>query len=142
MLGAFGISDVLSNWPPQIEDSARRSIKLYKELRRYLRGQQAWLTPQPTIYAPALALPTAWDAMQYWLPETDESVIYAFRSGSSDEQVKLTPKFLSDHRMYDIRDEDRRITAHRMLGRDIKRDGLIAISAGFNSSCLLYLRPA
>jgi alpha-galactosidase len=142
MLGAFGISDVLNSWPSQIEDSARRSIKLYKQLRRYLRGKQAWLTPQPTIYAPAMALPTEWDAMQYWLPETDESIIYAFRSGSSEDQIKLAPKFLSAHRIYEISDEDRRIKTYRMSGREIMRDGLVAISAGLNSSCLLYLRPA
>lgn len=142
MLGAFGISDTLSSWPPQIEDSARRSVKLYKQLRRYLRGKQAWLTPQPRVYAPAMALPTEWDAMQYWLPETDESIIYAFRSGSSDDQVKLAPKFLSSHRMYEISDEDGRSKRYRMSGRDIMREGVVAISAGINSSCLLYLRPA
>lgn len=140
MLGAFGISDVLNSWPPEIEDSARRSIKLYKHLRRYLRGKQAWLTPQPQIYSPGMALPKEWDAMQYWLPETDESVIYAFRSGSSDNQIKLAPKFLSAHLLYEISDEDRRIKPYRMSGREIMQHGVVALSAGMNSSCVLYLR--
>jgi alpha-galactosidase len=58
MMGAFGISDVLSKWSPEIERSGRRSITLYKRLRRFLRGQKAWLTPQPTCMRLRWSYPT------------------------------------------------------------------------------------
>lgn len=140
MLGAFGVSDVLSKWSPAIESSGRRSIALYKRLRRYLRGKQAWLTPQPTLYAPAMALPKEWDAIQYWLPDTDESVIYAFRSASPSNQIKLTPRFLANDSRYEVTDEDGRIRAHRMSGESIMRDGIFAVGAGLNTSAVLYIR--
>lgn len=140
MMGAFGISDVLSKWSPEIERSGRRSITLYKRLRRFLRGQKAWLTPQPTLYAPAMELPHEWDAMQCWLPEEDESVIYAFRSASPLNEITLVPKFLMPSRYYQVSDEDERIKPHRALGETLMRGGISIIGAGLNTSAILYIR--
>jgi hypothetical protein len=142
MMGAFGISDVLSKWSPETEISGRRSITLYKRLRRFLRGQQAWLTPQPTLYAPAMELPHEWDAMQYWLPEEDESVIYAFRSASPLNEIALVPKFLTPSRYYQVSDEDKRIKPNRVLGETLMRGGISVIGAGLNTSAILYIRRA
>jgi alpha-galactosidase len=140
MMGAFGISDVLSKWSPEIEKSGRRSIELYKRLRKFARGEQAWLTPQPTLYVPANALPIEWDAMQYWLSESDESTIYAFRSASPSNEMALFPKFLAPGRQYQVSDEDGRIKAHRASGDTIMRNGISAIGAGVNTSAILYIR--
>jgi alpha-galactosidase len=142
MMGAFGISDILSKWSPEIESSGRRSITLYKRLRRFLRGKQAWLTPQPTLYAPAMELPQEWDAMQYWLPEEDESVIYAFRSASPLNEIALVPKFLTPSRYYQVSDEDKRIKPNRVLGETLMRGGISVIGAGLNTSAILYIRRA
>ena len=142
MMGAFGISDVLSKWSPEIENSGRRSITLYKRLRKFLRGQQAWLTPQPTLYAPAMELPHEWDAMQYWLPEEDESVIYAFRSASPLNEIAVVPKFLTPSRYYQVSDEDKRIKPTRVLGETLMRGGISVIGAGLNTSAILYIRRA
>jgi len=142
MMGAFGISDVVSKWPPEVERSARRSIALYKKLRRFLRGKQGWLTPQPRLYAPAMELPSEWDAMQYWLPETDESVIYAFRSASLSNEIRLSPKFLTPSKLYYVTDEDGRIKPYHMSGEAIMRNKLSVVGAGINTSAVLYIRPA
>jgi alpha-galactosidase len=142
MMGALGFSDVLSKWSPEMESSGRRSIALYKRLRKFTRGKQAWLTAQPTLYAPAMALPNAWDAMQYWIQETDESVIYAFRSASPSNEITLTPRFLTPGRRYQVSDEDGRVKAHRVMGETILRKGISAIGAGVNTSAILYIRRA
>jgi hypothetical protein len=142
MMGAFGISDALSKWSPEIEKSGRRSIELYKRLRKFARGEQAWLTPQPTLYGPANALPIEWDAMQYWLSKSDESAIYAFRSASPSNKITLFPKFLAPNRQYQVSDEDGRIKAHRASGDTIMRNGISAIGAGVNTSAILYIRRA
>jgi alpha-galactosidase len=141
MLGAFGISDTLSAWPAALASSARRSIALYKRLRPFLRGRQAWLTLQPQLLAPALAPPAEWDAVQYWLPETDESVVYAFRSAALSSRVQLFPRYLTPARNYEVTDEDGRLKAQRLSGNAIARGGIAAVAPGMHTSAILYIRP-
>jgi hypothetical protein len=82
------------------------------------------------LYAPAMELPNEWDAMQYWLPEEDESVIYAFRSASPLNEITLVPKFLMPSRYYQVSDENERIKPHRALGETLMRGGISIIGAG------------
>jgi alpha-galactosidase len=142
MLGAFGISATLGSWSPRVSASAKHAISLYKQLRPFLRGKQAWLTPQSELFSPELDPSPYWDSMQMWKPETDESVIYAFRSTSSAGTTVLQPRFLRNSRTYTVRDEDRRMPFRRVSGRTLLEAGVEVEAPEENTSCILYITPA
>jgi hypothetical protein len=142
MLGAFGVSDTLASWPEPLAASARRSIALYKRMRRFLIGTQVWLTPMPEVFGPAYKEPKEWDAVQYWLSQSDESVIFAFRSASPVASLRLTPRHLNSRRIYELSDEDRQVKPSRLSGAELLRNGIEATAPDLHSSNVIFVRPA
>jgi alpha-galactosidase len=140
MLGAFGISDTLSTWSGELAASARRSVALYKRLRRYLAGVQAWLTPPPPVVGPALNEPQEWDATQYWLPETGESAVFAFRSAAKSSELLLRPRYLDPKQGYEVWDEDGRMKRRSASGRELTESGISVSVPELHSSAIVYLR--
>lgn len=71
MIGALGISDRIGDWPSNVRKAARRTVADYRRMRPTLTGGDVHhILPQPIMFAPPLAPPEQWDAIEYFLPES------------------------------------------------------------------------
>ena len=140
MLGAFGVSAKLGTWPANTIASAGRSIALYKRLRRYLRGELAWLTPQAVLYTPEVSEATSWEATQMFLRASRESVIMVFRSASETESITLRPAFLNAGSTYELWDEDGHLSKRRASGKSLGQGGVTINLPERDSSAVIYLK--
>ena len=75
MNGQFGFSSRLTDWTPELFESARANIELYKRIRTVIAGADVYhLTPQPDHDNPQ-----GWMAIQYTNPESRKTVVLAYR---------------------------------------------------------------
>src|SRR5262249_47190745 len=102
MMGAFGISDRISQWPRNIHAAAERAIRAYKRARPLLQGDVYHLLPQPFILTPPLSEPREWEALEYCHPEMDRAVVYCFRALAPESEKTLRIRGLDPKRSYRV----------------------------------------
>jgi alpha-galactosidase len=108
MIGAFGISDRLAEWPPNVREAARRAIADYKRMRPILTGGDVHhILPQPLLFVPPLAPPEQWEAIEYFHPALQRGVILVFRARAPQSRAALPVRGLDPARRYTIRSETR-----------------------------------
>lgn len=123
MIGAFGISVRLGEWPANMREAARRGIALYKErIRPALAGEVHHLLPQASLFIPPLKAPEEWEAVEYFEPAGQRGVILCFRAAAGAATCVLPVRGLDARARY-------RLTWHD-AGRSRTRSGAEWAKAG------------
>jgi alpha-galactosidase len=123
MLGAFGVSWPLSGLDEPGQAEVRGAVELYKWIRPALQqGVPILLTPQSADSAAP-----GWDAVQYLVPSTTDSVVVAFGTAESGPAV-VQLRALQPERQYTVQSADAGWIAER-TGAALMTDG-IAVQAG------------
>ena len=94
---AFGFGGKLETWTPEMKEQAKRHVKVYKSLRRFLVEDYYPLFEQPRSY-------NAWDGAQYHDPATQEGFLLVFRLSSAQDSVELRLQGLEPDATYEFRD--------------------------------------
>ncbi len=102
MLGAMGISLNVREWPPELKAQVGREIAFYKANRRFLFGDLYRLTPQTVIFNKTWEPPKQWEMVQYYLPETRESMVYCFRDEGEQTRAALVPRRIDPGKSYRV----------------------------------------
>jgi len=122
MLGAFGISARMSEWPGEIRDLARHEVALYKRLRPLIRDNRFYpllaqsdlvggddLKPQESweAYVDADLRPVdPWEAYELLSWDSARGALLVFRHGGEVEQRSIQWRALEATTQYRLRDED------------------------------------
>jgi hypothetical protein len=122
MLGAFGISARMSEWPGEIRDLARHEVALYKRLRPLIRDNRFYpllaqsdlvggddLKPQESweAYVDADLQPVdPWEAYELLSWDSARGALLVFRHGGEVEQRKIQWRALEATARYQLRDQD------------------------------------
>jgi len=139
MIGAFGISDRLAEWPPNVREAARRAVADYKRMRPILTGGDVHhILPQPLLFVPPLAEPEQWEAIEYFHPALQRGVILAFRACAPQARCELPVRGLDGARRYTIRSAN---TGHAEVraGREWMRSGVTLELPEQDSSEILWI---
>jgi len=103
MIGAFGISDRLLEWPSNIREAARRAVTEYKRLRPVLvSGDVHHILPQPALWVPPLRHPPEWAAIQYFHTALHRGIVLCFRGDSQEAAKRLRPRGLEARLSYTV----------------------------------------
>jgi alpha-galactosidase len=125
MIGAFGISDRMADWPPNVREAARRAIGDVKRMRPILRdGDVYHLLGQPLLLAPPLTPPMQWEAIEYLHTPSNKGVVLCFRANASEESMTIPVRGLNPSRTY-------RLTS-ASTGRTDQRSGRDWAAAGIS----------
>jgi alpha-galactosidase len=118
MNGQFGISSRVFDWNQPLKERAAENIVLYKQVRQTIAGADVYhLTAEP-----AHRNPTGWMAIEYVSPANGDSVLMAYRLGTSSAENVFHLRGLDEQAMYDI-SEDGRIVMHA-VGSKLAKEGL------------------
>ena len=102
MIGAFGISDRVADWPPNVMEAARRAVSMVKKIRPMLAGDVYHLLPQASLFIPPLTAPTEWEAIEYLDPASGRGVILCFRAAAGTGNLILPVRGLAPRSRYRI----------------------------------------
>ncbi len=139
MIGAFGISDRLTDWPGSVRDAARRAVADYQRMRPILTGGDVHhILPQPLLLVPPLLPPQQWEAIEYFHPVLQRGVILAFRARAPQTRCELPVRGLDGARRYTIRSANTQ-RAETRAGRDWLRSGIAVELSEEDSSEILWI---
>lgn len=141
MMGTFGISDRMIDWPPNERAAAAKAIRDYKKLRAVLAGEAYHLLPQPLIITPPMHPSRAWEAIQYYNPRLDSSVIFCFRERAEENRMTFRPRGLAKGRTYRVRLEDAG-HGYSAGGEALSRDGIAVSLPEMFSSEIIWITSA
>jgi|HubBroStandDraft_1064217.scaffolds.fasta_scaffold08058_6 hypothetical protein len=136
MMGWLTIMIDTSAWSPEQHAEARREIDLYKkELRLLIRDASLY-------HVSARPDGVHWDGIEYWDPERQRGVVYAFRGTIERENshhfvlrgLQASGRYLV--KFYDHSSADRRVTARELMGKGLK----VTLPVQ-NSSELIFIEP-
>lgn len=102
MMGAFGISDRISQWPENVRAAAQRAVRAYKRARPLLQGDVHHILPQPLLITPPLSEPKQWEALEYHDATADKAVVYCFRALGPEDSRALPIRGLSPQHSYTV----------------------------------------
>jgi len=100
MLGAFGISDRIADWPANMREAAKRAIAAVKRMRPALSGDVYHLLPQASLFIPPLLAPEEWEAIEYYIPASQSGVVLCFRAAVEEASCVLPVRGLDAHSRY------------------------------------------
>jgi len=141
MMGTFGISDRMVEWTPNVKEAARKAIRDFKKLRPILQGEVYHLLLQAVILTPPMNPPNRWEALQYYHPGLDASVIFCFRAQASETQKTMQVRGLRlDHR-FRVRFEDAE-KSYQATGQALARNGITVHLPEMNSSEIVWIEKA
>lgn len=137
MIGAFGISDRLGDWPANVGNAARRAVAAYKRMRPVLAGGDVYhLLPQSTLFIPPLLPPAEWEAVEYFHPGARRGVVLCFRAAAEAGSRTLMVRGLHPEARYRITWNDAGRTETR-TGAEWSRTGTtVVLPAKFTSEIL------
>jgi alpha-galactosidase len=142
MIGAFGISDRVAEWPPNVFEAARRAIAAYKRMRPILNGGDVYhVLPQPLLWTPPLAPPRQWEAIEYFDPKQHRGVILAFRADAPEAATRIPVRGVDPARRYAIQSENTS-TVQTRTGAEWLKDGFLLALNARNTSEVLWISPA
>jgi len=102
LMGSFGISDRMSQWPENIRAAAKRAVQAMKRARPILQGDVYHLLRQPLILTPPLSEPTQWEALQYHDPVLDRAVVFCFRALAPESELTLRIRGIDPQLLYEV----------------------------------------
>jgi alpha-galactosidase len=118
MNGQFGISSRFFDWNQPLRERAAASVALYKQVRQTIAGSDVYhLTAER-----AHRNPTGWMAIQYVSPANNDSVVMAYRLGTSSPENVFHLRGLQPQAMYDVSEDGQGVI--NALGRQLASSGL------------------
>lgn len=123
MMGAFGISDRMVNWPENVRAAARRAIHAMKRARPILQGDVYHLLPQPLMLTPPISPPAQWEAIEYHHPERDAAVVFCFRALAPETEMTLAIRGVRPGNSYKVTYENSG-EGLRLSGADLLKRGI------------------
>jgi alpha-galactosidase len=102
MIGAFGVSDRLADWPANVRDAARRAVAAVKRMRPALAGDVYHLLPQSILFIPPLLPPNDWEAIEYFNPAVQRGVVLCFRADAEAAAAVLPVRGLERAARYRV----------------------------------------
>lgn len=136
MLGAFGVSDRIADWPANVREAARRAVAAVKRMRPTLRGDVYHLLPQASLFIPPLPAPSEWEAIEYFHPAAQQGVVLCFRAQAEAAGLTLPLRGLDPKSRYRVtwNDAGRRETR---TGAEWSKSGAkVALPEKFTSEIL------
>jgi alpha-galactosidase len=133
MMGQFGLSGSILEWTEEALGHAKIAIAQYKELRPLIRRAEVYhLTPQVNVENP-----DTFQAAQYFVRETGESLLFAFRSNDPASQFKVALRRIDPSKKYTLlNQEERRTVTGQYLSTGLE---LSLLATG--SSALVRITP-
>jgi alpha-galactosidase len=141
LMGAFGISDRLTEWPDNVRNAARRAVRVAKRARPVLQGEVYHVLSQPLILTPPISPPVHWEALEYYHPALDRAVLFCFRARAPQSERTLRLRGVAPDRRYAVISENtgaRRVVA----GRSLLEEGISISLPQENSSEILWFEKA
>ncbi len=137
MMGWFTIMLDTTAWSAEQHAVAKEEIELYKkELRPLIRDANLYhISPRPDGIH--------WDAMEYWDPDREKGVVYAFRGVVPEENAHLFPlKGLQPSARYRLRFHDHTSPDRMATGQELMAGGLSVSLSQINRSELIFIEKA
>jgi alpha-galactosidase len=134
MMGWLTIMINTPSWSPEQHAEATKQIDLYKkELRPLIRDASLYhVSPRPDG--------VHWDGIQYWDPERQRGVVYAFRGSIAEETShRFALKGLQSSSHYRLRYNDHSAPDRTVTGRDLIGRGLEVKLSSPNTSELIFI---
>ena len=134
MMGWLTIMINTPSWSPEQHAEATKQIDLYKkELRPLIRDASLYhVSPRPDG--------VHWDGIQYWDPERQRGVVYAFRGSIAEETShRFALKGLQPSSHYRLRYNDHSAPDRTVTGRDLIGRGLEVKLPSPNTSELIFI---
>ena len=135
MMGWLTIMINTLSWSPEQHAEATKQIDLYKkELRPLIRDASLYhVSPRPDG--------VHWDGIQYWDPERQRGVVYAFRGSIAEEKShRFALKGLQPSSHYRLRYNDHSAPDRTVTGRDLIGRGLEVKLPSPNTSELIFIK--
>ncbi len=136
MIGAFGISDRLADWPANMLEAAKRAIAAVKRMRPALAGDVYHLLPQASLFIPPLAPPTEWEAIEYFNPAEQRGVVLCFRAAAEAARLVLPVRGLAGDSRYRVTWNDAGRSETRSGAEWNTAGAAVALSERFTSEIL------
>jgi alpha-galactosidase len=121
-------------WTPEQHEDARQAIALYKrELRPLIRDARLYhVSPRPDG--------VQWDGMEYWDPQREKGVVFAFRGSVPDKsEHRFVLAGLDVSRRYHLHFQDGTATDRTATGSELMSEGLLVRLQNPLSSELVFL---
>jgi len=134
MMGWLTIMIDTNAWSPEQRSEAKREIDLYKnELRPLIRDANLYhVSPRPDG--------VHWDAMEYWDPDRQRGVVYAFHGTVEGEKTHSFPlNGLQPSERYRLRFYDHSVLDRTVTGRELMKQGLKVTLPLPDSSELIFI---
>jgi Glycosyl hydrolase family 36 C-terminal domain len=119
MMGWLTIMIDTNAWSPEQHAEAKNEIALYKELRPFIRDADLYhVSPRPDG--------VHWDGVEYWNPDRQRGVVYAFRGTMEEEKTHayvlqgLQPSSRYLLKFNDHSSPDRTVTGEELMKRGLK----------------------
>lgn len=134
MMGWLTIMMDTNAWSPEQHTEARKEIELYKkELRPLIRDAELYhISPRPDG--------VHWDGVEYWDPNRQRGVVYAFRATLPGESIHtIVLKGLKESGQYLVSFHDHTSADRKLTGRELMERGLKVSLPVENSSELVFI---
>lgn len=133
MMGWLTIMIDTATWSPEQHAEAKVEIDLYKnELRAFIRDANLYhVSPRPDG--------VHWDGIEYWNPDQQRGVVYAFRGTGDERAHSFLLRGLQPSAHYQLRFHDHSAPDRTVTGRDLLERGLKVDLNCPNSSELIFI---
>jgi len=134
MMGWLTIMMDTTTWSEEQHAEAKKEIDLYKkELRPLIRDADLYhISPRPDG--------VHWDGVEYWDPDRQRGVVYAFRGTVAGENAhNFVLKGLKPAARYAVAFRDHTNADRTLIGRELMEQGLIVKLPYENSSDLIFI---
>ncbi len=139
MIGAFGISDRVSEWPANVREAAGRAIVEVKRMRPILRdGDVYHVLPQAVLLTPPLAPPAQWEAIAYFHPELNRGVLLCFRANAPESSITVSVRGLKPTAAYRMHFANSG-RSRRALGSDWMASGITVHLPALHRSEIVWI---
>ncbi|MDR2232033.1 MAG: alpha-galactosidase [Tannerella sp.] len=119
MNGQWGISSLITEWSPELQQIAKQNVSLFKRIRSVIAEADCYhLTPQTDFYNPE-----DWAVFQYVADNQEKSVIMAYRTQGGDKQFIARLKGLDADKKYHVSSDGKSLGI--FSGAKLSQDGLV-----------------
>jgi hypothetical protein len=130
MLGHIILSSELSTWRPRFRSIVRRHVQIYRSYRQALTGDTY-----------ELAFDREWEGLQFHDPQSDNSVVFAFKKLEGNPQHCFVLKDLRPEESYRVSFVDRKEMVD-LTGKQLMSDGFCLDLPLAETSELVYVQSS
>lgn len=134
MMGWLTIMIDTNTWSPEQHAEAKKQVDLYKkQLRPFIRDANLYhVSPRPDG--------VHWDGIEYWDPDRQRGVVYAFRGSTEDEKTHVyVLQGLQPSNRYLLTFNDHSSPDRTVTGEELMKRGLKVALPVPNSSELIFI---